>query len=50
MGIRKKFILIVKVREIKVVVYISITFVSLFLKKGCVVYEKFMWTIFKSIN
>ena len=50
MGIRKKFILIVKVREIKVVVYISITFVSLFLKNGCVVCEKFMWTIFKSIN
>ena len=39
---------IVKVREIKVVVCISITFVSLFLKKGSVVYEKFMWTIFKS--
>lgn len=33
----RKFILIVKVREIKVVVYISITFVSLFLKKGCVI-------------
>ena len=38
--LERKFILIVKVREIKVVVCISITFVSLFLKKGCVVCGK----------